>query len=431
MNKTLLKFGTLIVAASVFVGCSKDDDAVKTTEPEFPTTYSQLTVEQNKTNLEDNGVGLVNAVTTLKNASGIQTSIAFSKYIDGSTLPDNIDGGRVGDNGGVRLLQLLASFGNGQSSPAKTLSGLRVATSDFESFKAEYADVVGVYTYSKANDTWTYEKTGDKIVFKFPSTETGTTNNAEYAVYGLETVTITSELGGDNYTGDYPTALKADLTIDGAKHMGYSFSASYNSNGDPSAVAISLSIDNYTLGYEVSNSTTEAKFDYYLKDGDKLLFGYGIRAQGNFSSTAVEGSQNAGDVVTTATAYFQIMNIKFSGEVNANTLADALDAATTIEQRLAAWNANYKLIVFYDDSKQKIAESEFYIADEEYTETEWNYNPNTGEWVATEVKKTKKALEVRLIFADGTKSDLATYTDTGFDDIQDSLDKFIEDIGND
>ncbi|AYB33791.1 hypothetical protein [Chryseolinea soli] len=430
MNKTLLKFGALIVAASVFVGCSKDDDEVKTTEPEFPTDYSELSVEQNKTKLEDNGVSLVNAVTTLKNASGIQTSIAFSKYLDGSTLPDNI-GGRVGDNGGVRLLQLLSSFGNGHSSAAKTLSGLRVATDGFQSFQAEYADVVGVYTYSKANDTWTYEKTGDKIVFKFPSTETGTTNNAEYSVYGLETVTITSDLGGDNYTGDYPTALKADLTIDGAKHMGYSFSASYNSKGDPSAVAIALSIDNYTLAYEVSNSTTDAKFDYSLKDGDKLLFGYGVRASGNFSSTAVEGSQNAGDVVTSATAYFQIMNIKFSGEVNANTLADALEAATTIEQRLAAWNANYKLIVFYDDSKQKIAESEFYIADEEYTETEWSYNPNTDQWEATEVKKTKKALEVRLVFADGTKSDLATYTDTGFDDIKDSWDKFVEDIGND
>ncbi len=430
MNKTLLKFGALMVAASVFVGCSKDDDEVKTTEPEFPTDYSELTVAQNKTNLEDNGVSLVNAVTTLKNANGIQTSIAFSKHLDGSTLPDNV-GGRVDNNGGVRLLQLLASFGNGSSSPAKTLSGLRVASDDFTSFKAEYNDVVGVYTYSKANDTWTYEKTGDRIVFKFPSKETGTVNNAEYAVYGLETVTINSDLGGDDYTGDYPTALKADLTIDGTKYMGYSFSASYNSNGDPSAVAISLSIDNYTLGYEVSNSTSDAKFDYYLKDGDKLLFGYGIRAQGNFSSTAVEGSQNAGDVVTTATAYFQIMNIKFSGEVNANALADALDVATTIEQKLAAYNANYKLIVFYDDSKQKIAESEFYIAEEEYTEGEWIYDSQTQQYEYVETQKTKKVLEVRLIFADGTKSDLATYTDTGFADLQDSLETFIDDVGND
>ncbi|SHG48594.1 hypothetical protein SAMN04488109_0479 [Chryseolinea serpens] len=430
MNKTFLKFGTLIVAASVFVGCSKNDDNEKTNEPEFPTQYSELTVEQNKSNLEDNGVSLVNSMTTLKNASGIQTSIAFSKYLDGSTLPSNI-GGRVGDNGGVRLLQMLASFGQGKTTPAKTLSGLRVATDGFESFQAEYADVVGVYTYSKANDTWTYEKTGDKIVFKFPSTEAGTVNNAEYSVYGLETVTITSDLGGDNYTGDYPTALKADLTIDGAKHMGYAFSASYNSKGDPSAVSISLSIDSYTLAYEVSNSATEAKFDYSLKDGDKMLFGYGIRGTGNFSSTAVEGSQNVGDVLTTATAYFQIMNIKFSGEVNAKALADGMDAAPTIEEELALLNANYKLIVFYDDSKQKIAESEFYITDEEYTEGEWIWNEGTQNYDYVETTKTKKALEVRLIFADGTKSDLATYTDVGFDEIKDSLDAFIEDVSND
>ncbi len=223
MNKTFLKFGALIVAGSVFVGCSKDDNEVKTTEPEFPTEYSELTVEQNKTNLEENSISLVNSVTTLKNASGIQTSIAFSKFLDGSTLPDNISGGRVGNSGGVRLLQLLASFGQGQSSPAKTLSGLRVAGDNFESFKAEYADVVGVYTYSKGNDTWTYEKTGEKIVFKFPSTEAGTVNNAEYSVYGLETVTITSNLGGDDYAGDYPTALKADLTINGAKRVSIPF----------------------------------------------------------------------------------------------------------------------------------------------------------------------------------------------------------------
>ena len=102
MNKTFLKFGALIVAGLVFVGCSKDDNEVKTTEPEFPTEYSELTVEQNKTDKEDNSISLVNSVTTLKNASGIQTSIAFSKFLDGSTLPDNISGGRVGDNESIR-----------------------------------------------------------------------------------------------------------------------------------------------------------------------------------------------------------------------------------------------------------------------------------------------------------------------------------------
>lgn len=415
----------------MFVGCNKDDDEVKTTEPEFPTEFSELTVAQNKTKLEDNGVSLVNNIKTLKNASGIQTTIAFTQHLEGSTMPDNI-GGRVGNNSGVKLLQLLSSFGQGKTTATKTIKGLRLSEDDgFISFKSEYEEVIGVYTYNKANDSWTYEKTGDRITFKFPATENGTVNNAQYSVYGLETVTIASNLGGDDYNGDYPTALKAELLVDDVKKMDYSFSAAYNSNGDPSGVAISLTIDTYTLAYEVSNSTTDAKFDYSLKNGNDILFAYGIRATGNFSSSSIEGNEDIGSVITTSSAYFQIMNIKFSGELNANALADALNSATTIEQELAAWNANYKLIVFYDDTKKKIADSEFYITTEEYTEWEmvWNEELQDYEWIEHDV--TRESLDVRLVFADSSKADLATYTDTGFEDLKNSLESFIEDLEND
>jgi hypothetical protein len=430
MNETFLKFGALVIAASVFVGCSKDDDEIKTTEPEFPTEYSELTVQQNKTNLEDNGVSLINEMSALKESSGIQTSVAFSQHLDGSTIPDNLDGGRVVNSGGVRLLQALASFGKGKTTPAKTLSGMRAATGDFESFKAEYNEVLGTYTYSKANDAWTYQEGGDRIVFKFPSTETGTVNNAQYSVFGLETVTITSDLGGDDYNGDYPTALKAELLIDNQKKMEYNFSASYNSKGDPSSVAVSLSIDNFTLAYEVSNNTTDAKFDYTLKSADVLLFGYGARATGDFSSTAAEGSENAGDVITSGSVYFQIMNIKFSGEANVKALVDGLESATTIEQELKVLNDNYKLLVFYDDSKKKIADSEFYTIEEEYTEYEYVYNPDTENWDEIEHTETREVLDVRMIFADGSKSDLATYTNAGFEEVRDSFEQFVDDLDN-
>ncbi len=431
MKKTFLKFGVFIVAGVMFVGCNKDEDEVKPIEPEFPTEYSELTVAQNKTKLEDNGVSLVGDITTFKNSSGIQTSVAFTQHLEGSTVPENI-GGRVSNNSGVKLLKILSSFGQGKTSPSKTMKGLRISEDDgFTSFKAEYDEVIGVYTYHRANDSWTYEKTGDKIIFKFPSTEDGTVNNAQYSIFGLETVTINSNLGGEDYNGDYPTALKAELTVDNVTKMAYNFSAAYNNSGDPSSVSISLTIDTYILAYEVSNSTTDAKFDYSLKNGDKILFAYGARATGNFSSNSIEDSEDAGDVITTSSAYFQIMNIKFSGEANASALVDTLASATTMEQELAAWNANYKLIVFYDDSKKKIADSEFYITEEEYTEWEmvWNEQSQEYEWV--EHTATRESLEIRMVFADGSKSDLATYTDAGFEDLKDSFESFIEDLEND
>jgi len=415
MTKTLFKINAIIMIGAIMAACHKDE--VNTTnQPEFPTEYSELSVEQNKKNLEDNGIELADNITTLKNTSGVQASIAFSEYLDGSERPESIGGRIAASNNGIRLIELLGSFGKGNSSVENVLAGMRTSE-DFASFKDEYTDLLGVYTYDKANDTWLYEKTGDQIIFKFPSTKTGTANNAQYSVYGYQGVTISSNLGGDNYTGDYPTALKADLTIDGVKKMGYDFSAAYNSSGDPSAVTVIFTIDNFNLKYALTNSTSEGKIEYSLTQGDKILFAWGVIADGSFSSDKIESSNDAGDVLTSGSAYFQIMNIKFSGKVQVKSLTDALNVATTDAQKVAAWNDNYKLLVFYADSKQKIADSEFYVATK--TETDCYYNDD-DELVCDEEHEVSY-LDVRMVFADGTKSDLKTYTDVGFQDLQDKL----------
>ncbi|HEY9048351.1 MAG TPA: hypothetical protein VIN08_20730 [Ohtaekwangia sp.] len=437
MIKNYLKFSALILSGILAVSCGKDDEETNNTnEPEFPTEYSDLTVEQNKANLEDNGISLVKSVTSLKNTSGIQTSIAFSKHLDGSTLPDNLSNGRVSNTQGVNLLTILASLGNDKTSVADALSNMRVEAGDFTSFQEEYESLLGIYTYSKANDTWTYTQTGSKIVFRFPSTENGTTNNAEYSVYDYKGTQITSNIGGDSYTGDYPTALKADLTIDGTKKMEYSFSAAYDSNGEPTNVSTSITIDNYKFSYDVENTTTKASVDYGLTQDGKNLFAFGARATGNFNSGNIENSGGPEDVFETGSAYFQILNIKFSGEVNTPELVKALDAAKTKAEQAAAWNANYKLIVFYADSKKKIADSEFYVTTESITYPDYGSDQcKFDQWGypydCPDVTETRENLEVRIVFADNTKSDLATYTETGFEDIQDELSAFIEDLGND
>jgi len=431
MNKTLRKFSVLILSGVILAACGDDDDAKTNNniEPEFPTEFSDKTVEQNKAELQDNGIDLVNKITTLKSSSGIQTSIAFSEHINGATLPENI-GGRTATPG-INLLQILSSLGKGEATPRKVIDGMRVKADDFTSIADEYNSVLGVYTYSKANDTWTYTAGGDKIVFKFPSTKTGTTNNAEYAIYGYKGTTISSGIGGDDYTGDYPTDLKADLTIDGNKKMEYSFSTSYDSKGTPTNITTSIKIDSYTFLYQLTNTTTEAKLDYSLTEGSTVLFALGARGKGSFNVDDVES--DASETVATASAYFQIMNVKFSGETDATALRNALESAETIQQKAAAYNANYKLIVFYADSKKKIADSEFYVGKRSYTDYncgvfgDINHDGVVDEWDYTceEIEATEDILQIRMVFADGSKSDLETYTDVGFSDLQKELEDFV------
>jgi hypothetical protein len=429
MNKNLRKFSVLILSGFLWAACGDDDKATDPTpaviEPEFPTEFSEKTVEQNKSALEDNGVALVNNLTDLKSSTGIQASIAFSSHLEGSNVPDNLDGGRVSNSRAIDLLRLLASLGQGKSSPTKVISGMRTAATEFDSFEQYFNDLVGVYAYKKSTDTWTYTKTGTKIVFQFPSTESGTVNNAEYAIYDYKGTKITNGVGGADYTGDYPTALKADLTVDGTKKMGYSFETAYDSKGTPTSINASITIDAFTFAYGLTNTTTEAKIDYSLTKSGTVLFAFGARSTGTFTADGVDNSDGVEDVIAEGSAYFQIMNIKFSGEIDTKALATALDAADTEEKQVAAWNANYKLIVFYADTKKKIAGSEFYVVSRTEEECSW-VDPDHDdiyEIVCGDV--TRKSLEVRMVFQDGSKSDLATYTDVGFNDLQDELSKFV------
>ncbi|HEY3403381.1 MAG TPA: hypothetical protein VGK59_08350, partial [Ohtaekwangia sp.] len=175
-----LKISVMLLAGTM-LACSDDDEKANPNKPEFPTEFSGFTPEQNKANLEDNGIELINSIEELKDASGIEAMIAFGNHVSGSEGLDNLEGGRKNGNG-TAIARLLAAFGEGKSSASQTLSGMRIAEDDFASFEDEFNSAVGVYTYDKTNDTWSYTETGDKITFKFPSTEEGTSNNAEFSV---------------------------------------------------------------------------------------------------------------------------------------------------------------------------------------------------------------------------------------------------------
>lgn len=425
MNKPISKlisllFGTGLVASTVLLSsCSKDDENENIKpEVEIPTEFSELTVEQNKQKLEDNGIQLVNNLTELKNAPGIKTTISFNHFLSNASLPED---GRVASNKAVKTMSLLSKFGLGKAKASDVLSGFRAKEDEEPGTPQEFFDELkGTYSYDAANEEWDFEGGGDKIVFKFPSTENGTTNNAEFAIYGLTTVQIKNNAA--EYEGDLPTGLKADLTVSGTKQIEYSFTASYKSNGEPTNVKTSLTIGAFKFAFEAVNNTSEVSADYALTKNSTNLISFGAGADGNFNSDNIGDSEGPGDVVNKASAYFQIMNIKFAGEVNAKSLDAALESAATIEAEATAYNQHVTFVVFYADSKKKIADTEFYGF-----ETEECYDWGGGEQYCY----TDEIIDVRLIFADGSKADLENYTEVGFEDLQNELEAFIEELDAD
>jgi hypothetical protein len=114
------------------------------------------------------------------------------------------------------------------------------------------------------------------------------------------------------------------------------------------------------------------------------------------------------------------MNIKVIGQVNINALVtkekelwDQYEKETITQKEYAeqladAINANAKLAVIYVDSNTKIADAEAYAYKDDY----WN------EWYT----------DLRFVFADGSKSDAATYFGEGFGDFFTSLNNFVDEI---
>jgi hypothetical protein len=438
MNKPFLKFSAFFLASALLVACGSDDDAKSTEEEtgaEFPTEYADLTVEQNKGKLEDNGIEFVNSVEALKNSSGIETSVAFSGFLSDSEIPGSLQTGRKSSLPIFDLVSNLRAFGTNNRSVDKTVAGLRTS-GEVTSIKTELDQAAGTYAYNRAEQTWAYTASPtDKIVFKFPSKEEGTTNNAEYTIYGYTGKNVTNTSVEEDYAGEYPTGLKIDLSIDGQKKLEYSFSADYNSKGEPTALTISVKVDAYVLAYEVSNDGSKASVRYSLKQGDKSLYVLGADAEGNFNTTSVENSNGGDDVVNKGTIYFQILNIKFSGEIDVKALMAAIKAIPNMEDdkaeetaEAAAWNANTTMVVFYADSKKKIAEGEVVVVTktESYTNWDCGYDEN-DEWYCDEevVEYEYNSKDLQLIFADDSRMSIETFVETGFDGLTEKLEELL------
>lgn len=421
-----IKFVPMLMAASLFLSCSDDNDAGP--ESELPSEFSELTVEQNKENLENNGLELVSDLRALKNAAGIETVNSLNHFISVAGLPET--GRKVAALQPVDLIRHLAAFAQGKTSAERVLKGMRGKETEPETIQELFDEYEGVFAYQAGDDTWTHTPGSDgKIAFQFPSTEDGVENDAEFVIYGLQTVEVNNtEL---EFEGDLPTALKADLSVDGTQQLGYTFAASYKNNGEPTSVETTLTIGDFTFSAKVVNTTQEVSVEYALVRGEKNLISLGAGATGNFSSSNFENSESPGSVINTADAYFQLVNIRIAGEINIKALDQALQGELTGEQEADAWNANARLVVFYADSKKKIADTEFYGTtrlESYYSCYDMNGDGMVDYDECGEVTYEYETVDVRLVFADGSKADLETYTEVGFEEIESEIEKFLDEV---
>jgi len=442
--KQLNKLTAYAIAIAVTFSACKEDDVAEndptTGKTEIPDSFSSFTTEQNKANLEDNGIELIQEVDDLKNSDGVNASSSFAYFLNKSESS--------GTNSRVfETFRILSSFSKGKADMHDVTTSLRTTAEEPQSIQEFYDTYVGRIEWNSKTNEWDFTEEGDQIVFVFPSSEEKTTNDAELYIHSYEGIESPNPLG-EEYEGDLPTKLKMELKVEGQPALNYDFSANYNQDGEPTSVNTALSINNYTIAFKVRNDGTDAGAAYSFTKGDKTLMAMGVGVQGEFTTdhiNEVEASEtsNAGDIFNGVNAYFQLMDIKIAGDANMEKLFDEVDSLyasydhLTYEERdklekekldkeAEVMNKYINLVVFYDNKKEKIADSEFYVSEDVDTYSYQKYNQSTQTYETVEVSHTYYYTDLRFIFADESKSDMETYFGEGFNELNDEWTKLIE-----
>ncbi len=281
---------------TLFFSCSKDDDAKNLTREEASTA-----IQSTSTNLKQE----ISGIETNKGVTTIKTLVELTP--DG-LFPDAVESVASSDG----MVKLLASRSNPLMSPVAP------AKSSFN-----FAKHSGKYTYSKGEFVHSSDVT-DKIVYLFPSTKTGTKNNAELTISAYSEQYIQSK---EEYV---PTKIEAELKVDGAVVFKFSYKAAIadlNLDGIASSgVAsydLSITAAPYTLESHQSFSATETGYkttdNSFLKNGSTTIISTGrnLAANINVEKETVSISGNA---------FAQLSNLKLEGKISySGTMAEALD----------------------------------------------------------------------------------------------------------
>jgi hypothetical protein len=424
-------FFVLLVMFLAATSCKKDDEAKKddqnnTTEKVF----AEFTPEQNKENVQQSGVEFVNELTQLENSASMQTAKSFKAFME----LDQPNGNVAKSLPVVNTLVSIASFNAGQSNVMDLYPSLKSFLED-PTMLDEWNDLAAKYTWNSTTEQWDSTGLQNELRIEFPSVEAGTTNNALLKVYNFNTAYVDVPNEG---LQEVPVSVSAELTVDGTKIMSVSYSLTLNNEKLPTQLTAQTTIDDFVFSSTLSNTNnTDASVEYLSKHGSKTLMKFVYSMKGSWSQSSIddfEVNEKIEKVIQSGNVTVQLMDIGAGGSFDVKGFIDGLsskgldiyssdiEGEADMETVVEVINQNVDFSVKYVSTGKILAEMN---AQKKSFEDEWyddNGNLQTG---------TKWEPEMIMVYADGSKVDMETYFDTGFNDFVTEVNKLITQLNTD
>jgi hypothetical protein len=474
--KTKIAIYAFLLLLGVVTGCKKNPvDPTPDPDPVVPVS----TVEENKAVIENSAVELIDISKDIESITAQNYIKSFSYYLEikEPTFPGYNDKSAVKNNSNVKLLFNLKKLVDKKMSIVEFFSSLKGYSEksikeDPTSIQEVMDDVRGTYEWNQTKQDWDFTTMlENKIIFKFPSSEGGLSNNAVLTfTYTGTTINLPEEIASE-YSGDVPSKTTLSLVVDGTTYITNSLEIKYNTDGYPNYVNAKLTVENFSFETTTSYSETKVSTDYSFKQGSKIILAFDAEVTGDFKVSTYESMVSetevqevycyetydeygnfvticdtsvytdtemdleiAKDVVHNVHTSIQVLNIKLDGTLNAKTLANTLynlnqNGEISEEQGIEALNDNVILKVINVETTEVISKSELYLKNVEYQVDNGYYDENWN-WVSVMETETRVEIALRFVFHDGSKIDAETYFNEGFGSFISELNKYFEELNS-
>lgn len=380
MKKTFKTLALLAIGAClVGTSCKKDKDPVEETPQEQVSVNKNKTAEQQKEDIETYSVDAVSELEGLKETDGMQALMALLDMLMSSD-----------SNGGLAIKSIA------QADPKKSLKAMEEEGVDIV---AEFDDVAGTYSWNATTEEFDFVAGSGSIIFKFPSEETSTTNDAKVAISGL----LTEEILIDNQTQEIPTAITMKLMVGTTEAVKYTYSATVSNNFVSSATN-SFQIDSYKLSASIAYTDSKMTQSVNFTSGGKTVMAHKFTVEGNlatYRTMSFDTEEIATEDITKASVSFQFFEIIATGTADITALNTESEKVDYGPDAVAIINDNVDVSVKYTDGTQ-IATGEAF----------WD----------TEIDD----IDVNLSFKDGSKATVEAYLEDNLADFTAELDKLFE-----
>jgi len=320
--KNFSKAALLLLFVIFAASCKKE----KEKEP-------QPTARQNLTTVSQQGAG---EVTSITNGEGATTMFSFDAFLTKDSSALNRQQSRNVKSRVQRFIRNLP-FNKGNVNGRVEMD--TTGNFDFNAHK-------GTYTWNATSDSWDFDSTNTttiKIIFPSDTLQPTVTDAVlTISVYTQSQILVedTTDIGPPLHYYYLPTALTADLFVGPTKYASVDFTATWNSDGEPTALDLTLFVKPYTLTIAFTSGTDQVTVTAALNDGTIDIVGIGGPFVVNFvPGTAKEDVKDIDGYVS-----YRELKLQTSSPIN----VEALDLL--LDPKAVNFNQHINVDVLYSNS---------------------------------------------------------------------------------